>query len=536
MKQIWEKAKSIASNPKVKEILFLAGLFIVSFIFRRIGLKYGFPLLTHPDEPSRLIPVYEMTANRKLNPGNFSHPDQILYFLYFIYLNILSFIKFGKSFAHTFFQNQLFFFFYARLMIAVIGSIIPIVAYKIGKEFKFDFSFPAGLIFAFFPYYIVHSHYISSDIPITLFTLLVILFSILYLKQREDKQIYLATIFAAINTVEKYPGLLSFGIIIVALFISFLKEKSSKDNFNFRSFFKKLLQISGLYLLALFISAPNIFIEYGMVIDALIIESRSTHLGADNLGWAGNILFYIIQFAVESNLIIILFIILGIYTGIKIKNKTGILLFYGFAYCVILSKLSLHWVRWALPMYTAPLLLASLGVAYLWDLVKQKKLIKYLLGIIISVTILQQMITGLAESSRMGFVDTRIIALNYCNQNGITPENSIYEGYTPFAPRNYEVIFDTNFDELEKSTKYIILSSNMYARYFYEADRYTDEVDFYNSIEQDHTLIKQFSPTSPPTNLKEEIEDIAFYVLRHFNINQNNRYTGPILKIYEINR
>jgi hypothetical protein len=537
-KQIWGRARNFILNPKVKEILFLTFLFSISFLFRRIGLKHGFPLLTHPDEPISLNPVYHMTVNKTLNPADFKRPDQIHYFVYFFYLNIISFIRYGKSLADTFLQNQLVFYYYARLLIAVIGSIIPLVAYKIGKEFKFDFSIPAGLFFAFFPYYIVHSHFITPDITITLLTLVVILFSIRYLKQNKDKYIYLATIFTAINTAEKYPGLLSYGIVIVALFLSVIDTRAKGFKIDFPIFVKKLISTAGLFLFALFLSAPNVFIEYGKVIDSLIFEARSTHLGADNLGWGGNILFYIEQFVAESNLLIILFIFIGLFAVTKIKNRTGILLLYGLAYCVILSRLSLHWVRWALPMYTAPLLLASLGIGYAWKLIKEnhKKIIKYFFIVVVFIAILQQAISGLADSSRMGFIDTRIAALNYCNENGITPENSIYEGYTPFSPNNYGVIFDTNIDELGNSIDYVILSSNMYNRFYYEADRYVDEVNFYKNIEREYPLIKEISPTPAPSNLREEVEDIAFYVLRYFNRNQSDRYTGPTIKIYEISK
>ena len=74
-----------------------------------------------------------------------------------------------------------------------------------------------------------------------------------------------------------------------------MDKKSNGSKFNFQVFIKKLLVTEGLYLFSLVEIAPNIFIEYVQVIDALIIESRSTHLGADNLGWGGNILFYILE-------------------------------------------------------------------------------------------------------------------------------------------------------------------------------------------------------------------------------------------------
>lgn len=534
IKQTWEKIKKFIITPKILEVEFLLVLFIVSFVFRQIGLKYGFPLLTHPDEPISLDPVYHMTANRTFNPADFKRPDQIHYFIYFVYLNFISFVKFDKNFAETFYQNQLAFYYYARLLIAVIGSVIPIVAYKIGKEFKTDFSIPAALLFAFFPYYVIHSHYITPDITITFFTLVIILFSIRYLKSKNEKQIYLATIFAAINTAEKYPGLLSFGIVIVALFLSLVDIKSTDNKFDFRVFLKKLSLLIGLYLLALFISAPNLFIEYGKVIDSFIFEARSTHLGADNLGWGGNILFYIKMFIQESNFIILFFVLIGLIISVSIKNKTGILLLYGFAYCVLMSRLGLHWVRWALPMYTAPLLLAGLGMAYSMEKFKNIKLLKYLVLITFSLAIAQQMITSLAASARMGSVDTRVVALEYCQQNGITAENSLYEGYTPLLPQFPKTIFTENPENSQSTIKYIVLSSNMYSRYFNEPERYSDEVNYYTDINENHELIAQFSPTPPPTNFKDKIEDIYYYLKRYFDQTANERYTGPTIKIFRI--
>jgi len=421
-------------------------------------------------------------------------------------------------------------------LIAVIGAIIPVVAYKIGKEFKYDFSIPAAVLFAFFPYYVIHSHYITPDTTITFFTLLIILFSIKYLKRGQDKHIYIAAVFAAINTAEKYPGLLSFGIVIIAVLIDEISQRSTAKKFEFRKFLQNLSVLTAIFLIALFISAPNLFIEYGKVIDAVIIEARSTHLGADNLGWVGNILFYLEMFVAESNPIILIFFFIGLFACTKLKKGAGILLVYGFAYWVIMSKLGLHWVRWALPMYTAPLLLASLGMAFALANLRKKKYFKYLLVLVIFTSVFEQAVTSLAYSSRMGFTDTRVAGLNFCNNIGITTENAIYEGYTPLEPQFFKTIFSQDFTASGNSVDYFILSSQMYSRYFAEPQRYAEEVNFYETIENDHQLIKEINPTESSTTLQGKIEDITYYVLRHFNKPQNERYYGPTIRIFKIIR
>ena len=165
---------------KSKEFRTLIFIFIFSLLLRVIGLKFGFPLLTHPDEDDIMNPVFNMAVNNSLKPGNFSRPNQILGIIYFFYLNIASYLRFGKSFEAAFPLYPLNFYFYARILISIMGSLIPVVAYKIGKEFDSKSANAGAIVFAIFPLYILHSHYITPDITITLFTLIIILFTIFF--------------------------------------------------------------------------------------------------------------------------------------------------------------------------------------------------------------------------------------------------------------------------------------------------------------------------------------------------------------------
>lgn len=185
-------------------------------------------------------------------------------------------------------------------------------------------------------------------------------------------------------------------------------------------------------------------------------------------------------------------------------------------------------------MYTAPLLLATLGMAYLWNKSKGKGILKYLTLFFISITIIQQFIGAFSKSVRMAFTDTRVVALEYCTQSGIKPENTIYEGYTPFLPQYPSTIFSNDLSATENSIEYIILSSQMYQRYYGEADRYIDEVAYYEEIQQNHILVKEFSPDPNSTDLKDKLDDIVYYFLRYLKLTPQSRLTGPTVKIYKI--
>jgi len=527
-----KKNNQKSSGNTTKEKVFLLLIFVVSLLIRQIGLDTGFPLLTHPDESTIIDPVVMMTETGILNPGNFNRPDQILYFLNYFYLNALSFLRFGDNLAATFQDNQLFFYHYARFLISIIGALIPVVAYLIGKLFNKKLGIISALVFAFFPSYIIHSVYITPDVPITLFTLLVIYFTLRYLKQDDPKGIYLATLFAAINTVEKYPGMISLSIVFLGILLKRLDEDEIRK-IKWGLLVKDLLKFSLVFMLALVIISPNLIIERKLVFDALVNEARSTHLGADNLGWGGNLIFYIQQFGFWSNFIAILFITIGIFTMVRWQDPHSLLILYGLLYWAILSRLPLHWERWALPMYTAPLFLIAFGMSFLLEKTKTMKMVRFATLIIISGFFFHQITASLYFPVRMSFTDTRVVAQEYCNENNITQENSIFEGYTPLLPTYPKTIFDEDLEQ--EGIDYVILSSRMYDRYYAEPKRYNKELNFYDSLQDENTLLISFEPELISSGIIERFEDILFYFRQRVKLTSNDRYDGPTIEIYSLN-
>ncbi len=202
-------------------------IYIIALSVRLIGLKFSFPLLTHHDERFIIDPLIEMSRNHTLDSGFYARPNQFLYTTLFGYLNLLSKILFQKNFGWAYAEDPLFFYFHARLLVAIFGATVPVLAWKIGKMFKeVDFSLPAAFLTGFFPPFIAHSHYITGDILNTALSLAVILFCLLYLEKRNWVWITLACITVALNTVEKYPGILSYGIVLVTLGINLFSPEN----------------------------------------------------------------------------------------------------------------------------------------------------------------------------------------------------------------------------------------------------------------------------------------------------------------------
>ena len=129
--------------------------------------------------------------------------------------------------------------------------------------------------------------------------------------------------------------------------------------------------------------------------------------------------------------------------------------------------------------------------------------------------------------------DTRNEALHYMEENGITEENTISEGYTPHNPNNKTYIYD--FDIFEPGEKeYVVLSSLMFDRYQAEPDRYLVENAFYAQVRKNLVLVKQFQPDPVPNTVIDQLKAILEYLNRQL-VNSDSPYlTGPKLEIYKL--
>ncbi|NLO71520.1 MAG: DUF5321 domain-containing protein [Porphyromonadaceae bacterium] len=59
-----------ASKPKDWKNFFIPLIiFVLALSIRIIGLKFDFPLFTHPDENFLMSPLIEMSAKQSLDPG-----------------------------------------------------------------------------------------------------------------------------------------------------------------------------------------------------------------------------------------------------------------------------------------------------------------------------------------------------------------------------------------------------------------------------------------------------------------------------------
>jgi len=512
-----------------------AALLVIIFLglsLRVIGSDWGFPFLLHPDEPVVADVPFDMAKRASLDPGEYNHPDHFGIYANAVMYHAASYIVYQRPLTETFNAHKLLFYRISRIFIALLGTACIVAAYLIGKEFSTNTGPIAALLVAIFPSYVDHSHYITADIPLTLFMLSVILFVIRYMKDPTDRNLLAASCFLALSVSEKYPGGLGLLLILSAIVYKTRGEKTTR-----RSIFKALAG----FLVSLFIVSPYLIINFHEAVMAVFTNAYPVHLGADGLGWPGNMAFYATSYLKFSGVIMLLFFFLGTLSVIRKKETYAAPVFFGLLYWVVLSKVGLHWERWALPMYTCPLIVSAHGIAVAHEKAAQlsRRHLVPLWCVAFVLIIGKLLLASSVVTAQFTLQDTRFASYLFARKTGIPEENTLYEGFTPFYPsnmRNGSVLNAYNTLDKNKSIRYVIVSSDLYDRYLGEGDRFQAEAEFYRRVFS-LPLVRTFAPrayfpeeSSPFYLANDPARGLAF--LMDYARDREQLFTGPSIQIY----
>jgi len=521
-------------SERWKVFLIALGIFAIALILRMVGLKFGFPLFTHPDEAYLMGTLRGMSADHTLNTGTYIYPAfPSLYSKLFI-IDRLSLHEFGENYGLLYWREPFFYYYVSRLMTAVQGALLPVVAWFIGRKYKkVNFSWPAAVLFAFYPPFVLHSHYVTVDIPLTLYTMLVLLFSLNYLSSDKKHWLVLACLMVSVAAMEKYPGILSIGIVLVAIGVRAFRDDKKSGSPQW-GFFWKTIAISLLVIIVgiVLIGLPMVR-NFDIAWEQILKEARPYHLGSDGLGWGGNLLYYLGDFYVNAGLLICLFGAIGFAAVFLMKDPAVLLLFFGGGYWIALSVLSLHHSRWSLPMMTTPLFLAAVGASFLWQKLKSRTVGKVAFAVLLLAGFVPFVLKGTVTSVMLTWKDTRNEALHYMEEHGMSDAVTLSDGYTPYHAGNKNDIYGFDFSNPGEK-RFIILSSLMEDRYRREPERYPRENAFYDNVRIHSVSVKDFLPDPEPSSVIDQARVIFEYLNRQFRDSQAQFFTGPRLEIYRL--
>lgn len=149
----------------------LALIFTAAVILRILGAGWGMPHGNlHPDEGLIFEQAYQCALNRDFEVHDYYRPNHVsikMNTLIYIGIQELYFAPQGQNdFALNYNENFALFTTASRVLTALLGVGTVIMACLIGLFWGRKQALFATLLFAIFPSFIEHSHYITPDIPL----------------------------------------------------------------------------------------------------------------------------------------------------------------------------------------------------------------------------------------------------------------------------------------------------------------------------------------------------------------------------------
>lgn len=519
----------------LKNAIFVLLIFVLSLSVRLIGIDYGKPLRVHPDEENVVHSALYYSPTQDLSQVTLNRPAQVQTLLSSITMRLYSMLVFKTNIWHVFHLNNFTFTVVSRLIVAVLGSLIPLLAYFIGKEFEPDFSKLAAILFAFFPSFVLHSHYATPDIPLTLWLMAVMLFSIRYAKGQKEHNIWLAVFFCAMSTADKYPGIITLFMVALAVFLRFLTKAKEDGKFNVSGFVLKGLLIFFVFIAFLFVVSPLLFFRVKDVIQALIFEATGGHLGREGLNYPRRLLKYLEYYVINAGLLISGFTLFGIVQIIKRKQKAAWIFSFSGLFLLCIAVISFHHERWALPVYVALLICAAYGMQSLLELVKTPVPALRFSQVLVASSLILLIIAGVSQSLWLNLRDTRLSGYHFLEVNEIRKEQCYYDGYTPFAPNFFPIDSDQDLSRKEEMD-YAIFSSFYFRRFEHLDENEHDELRYLRKIEREGELIWSKIAEENPTTLARQWRLLKYYLKSEIlKLETDHLYSGPNLYIYKLN-
>lgn len=535
-------------REKKKTVFWVVALLTLSgLVLRLASCFWGYPLALHPDELTIVDSAIDMLQRHSWLSYAYSHPDQFEIKCDAALFALASRLLFKIPASEAFESHFMAFYLIARGYTAVFGTaMIPLAAVltgrmaPAGKQRQIVQIVTAGL-FAFSPILVEHSAYATPDIVQTFFMLLFALFGQFYLESGRAKYLWLCVLVTAIGITVKYPAaILCFAIAAMVIYRSFLDKK-------YWNILKYGIISIIILLAAIFVIAPNLFTDFQAASSTLLAQNGPSHLGADSLGWFGNMLSYLKTAVIELEPLNLIFVAAGIIWSLRYRTRRAWGLLLGPLYLVCISVLSYHWVQWGIPFYVFYDMLAALGVSAVITACTKPSLL-HVIGktgpvfcMVLAGTLgLNLLLSATAATREKLIKDTRSVSLDYCVENGITTSNSIYEGYTPLSPNGaaghrYYVFHMKDgkacVNEPYATKRYFVTSDSYSGRFLAESERYPDQSEIYLAIPESFDLVYQIDGAGGYSRKTWGWQNIP-YTLCYFKT--PIPYTGNTIYIYDL--
>lgn len=488
--------------------LALACLLVASAALHLAGIERNLPDARDVDEDALLRPAIRIAASGDLNPRWFGYPGSTVIYPLAALLHVQqAALRGGRWLApnpeirRAFFAGDFApYVRTGRLLSSAYGvAAVALVALVGLLAFEPRSALLAAALTAFSPLAIEYAQPLRSDSAATFFGLL-FLAAVLRLVARPSLRWHvLAGAALGFAIASRYMMATGAAVLLAAQ-----EHLSRRDGASGR---RDLAMLAGWLAVpaAFCLVTPYFVLAPAGALDGLIqaANRQQVHVGIEQLGFLGNLRFYLGTAVPDALGWLPCAIALATIALAAWRRSVApvLLAVYAAAYVVGISMLGIHWQRWIIPVLPVLALLAARGVVAATDAADARVTgaVRYAGAVALLAITLVLVVPPAREAIRRTRLyatpSTEIEALDWVLAN-VPPRSAIaHEWYT--APLNaakrarakrYRLLSPASLAKhplhfyRSRGFEYLLVSSNMYGRYFRDPAHHPKEVDFYRRL------------------------------------------------------
>jgi 4-amino-4-deoxy-L-arabinose transferase-like glycosyltransferase len=480
-------------------------LFLLAFLLRAWGARFGLPeAFYHPDEHAIVERASAILRTGDYNPHWFNYPSA------YIYIQALTYIPYFLISAARGFGNTIpgtapyGFYFAGRLMTALLGALtVPLVYVLAKRMYGTKAVMISAVLLTLSLLHVVHSHYVTTDVPLAFFITLSLLFSYLALEKNEPRYTVLAGLSAGLATSTKYPGMIAFLPVLLVQFFTVEKR-------NWGLLGQRLGLGVGTFLAGFFLGTPYAFLELNTFLrslGAVLGHYSATQPGFEGR-WTG--IWYLSQMLTSADVLVIAISLGGVAWALFRHTRRDLLLLsFVIPYYLLVSIWRIRFERNVVALLP---FLAILGGRFLVEGVSSltakwpgmRKWETLILSVLVVLAVAMPAWAIVGFDSAISQRDHRTIAAEWVKTNIPPGSKVVTEAFSiPLDEDRFQVVELVRIDseELEwyrrEDIEYVIVSDGHWSVLFRQPETYAREIATYNDILGHSAVLEAFSRPIP---------------------------------------
>lgn len=480
----------------------LAVVLLVALVLRFWELTHGIPYNIGIDEPELLSRALGMIRSGDFNPRFFDYPGLMLYVH-----AVLGTLRFLAGAISREFQSLADFSIghmlpWARAFTAILGAATVLLVHQIGMRWGARHALLAAGLMAVLPMHVRESHYALTDVPVTFFTALAFLLSLVAHERATARAFALAGVAAGLAMGTKYTAGIAVLLPLIAAWMT-LNARPSR--------LACAAATIGGWLGAFFLVAPYTLFDLPAFLNgfAHLMASYAPRGQDMDAPWITYAKHVRLNLGWPASLLLVAGLCLGIVRAVKGPGRVRwtLLVTFPLVFFYLLSGQGLVYARYLMPAMPLACVLAACAVISGVSLLRRFDIPRApRTALIVALTVaavLPPLVTSATFLRALGRTTTQDLAYQWVEANVPNGAKVVVERRVLLLPDHrfraeYPTrIVDQSYEQYRQAgAQYLLATSQVYGPAFADPGRNRETYDAYMTLRTLGREVATFSPAA----------------------------------------